>query len=224
MWVEQHEQLLKKWGVQAQYMHLMYEKAAANYRMKDQLIGIPIIVMGTITTSAIFIQIDDCSKYSQLTTGILSLFCTLCTAIHKFVGYNELTGLFSNAAQAYSDVVLDIQEQLARPRQDRLPVYDFINRIKISMRHLMTLPNIPSKILNQYLNDVEKQSALMGIPINSSPTSDFVISISEEHKELCEKTDNSPRTDSEFHDNLLKYNQAIVSSRTMTRRPSKNLE
>jgi hypothetical protein len=167
MWTIQHEILLKKWGLQAQYLHIMYRKAASVVHRKSQLLDLPMVVLCAITTSSIFMQMDQCSQTSQIVIGIFSLLTTVVTALTKFSDFPQQTTIFNSASHSYGNLVLDIQEQLSRPRGDRQSVHDFVNQVKISMRTLTTLPPVPTAILRQYLSDIDSHFKILGIPVHT---------------------------------------------------------
>ncbi len=168
MWVIQHEILLKKWGLQAQYLHIMYKKAASVVHRKSQLLDIPMIVLCAVTTSSIFMQMDQCNQTSQIVIGVFSLLTTVVTALARFSDFPQQTTIFNNASNSYGNLVLDIQEQLSRPREERQPVHDFVNQVKVSMRTLNTLPPVPNDILRQYLSDIDSHFKILGIPVHNS--------------------------------------------------------
>lgn len=166
MWTEAIETTLQKWGRKCQMLQLMCDQSASYYKRMEKWFGIPIIILGTITTSSIFIQINDCNEYKQLASGLLSLTFTLVSAIGKFVGYSELTAVFTNAARECDNLVFDIQEQLSRPRGEREPAYAFVTKVKQTLTKLKDTPPFPNRVVRQYMGKVDQHFRDIGIVPN----------------------------------------------------------
>jgi hypothetical protein len=164
-WTPESESLLKKWGTRAQFYQILYEQGERFYRQRDRWFGIPILVLGTITTSTIFIQLDGCNKIQHLVSGVLSFLFTLLSALGKFANYRELTFRCREAAQGYDRVSMDIQEQLTLPPADRVYVYQFTAGIKSRLHELKQAPVLPEKMLHQYLANIDNHFNTFGIPL-----------------------------------------------------------
>ena len=111
MWTVDHENLLQKWGNKAQYYRILYERSSDLYKNRDRWFGVPLILLGTITTSSLFIQMDECDVVARTASGICALLFTLMSAVSNFVGYKELTATLLSTSQLYDEVVMDIQDQ-----------------------------------------------------------------------------------------------------------------
>jgi len=144
-------------------LQLICEQSASHFRRMEKWFGIPLIILGTITTSTIFVQINDCDQYKQLASGFLSLSLTLISAIGKFMNYNELSSVFSNAARDCDNLVIDIQEQLSRPRKDRESVYVFTTKVKQTLKQLKDTPPFPNRVVEQYIGKIDEHFRDIGI-------------------------------------------------------------
>ena len=170
MWDENSENLVKSWGQAAQFYRLLNEQTAYVYHRRDRWFGLPIIVLGTVTTSTMFIQMDSCDNVKSLISGVLSLCCTLLTALGKFFAYSEMEHLHNKNAQLYDSVVLDIQEQMCLPRTSREDAITFLHGIKRRMRELKQVSTIPQSVFKQYIQNVDHHFQNLGILVNVTET------------------------------------------------------
>ena len=168
MWDENSENLVKSWGQAAQFYRLLNEQTAYVYHRRDRWFGIPVIVLGTVTTSTMFIQMDTCDNVKSIISGVLSLCCTLLTALGKFFSYHEMENLHNKNAQLYDSVVLDIQEQMCLPRSHREDAITFMHGIKRRMRELKQVSTIPQSVFKQYIQNVDHHFQNLGIDINAN--------------------------------------------------------
>lgn len=165
LWTEEAEEMLHRWGEQAQYDKLLYEQAAQAARSRDQWFGIPLVVLGCIVTSSVFMQLTTCEFYQHMISGGLALLFTILTAIGKVIGLNQEHSNFIETAKSYDDVVMDIQEQLSRPHTHRLPCSDFVATIKTALQKLKRAPSVPSSVFRSYLKDVDRHLSSLGIQL-----------------------------------------------------------
>ena len=212
MWCEETENLLKNWGSKAQYYQILYEQAGAMYLKYDRWFGIPLIILGTVTTSTMFIQLDECTQWQRLLSGCLAFSFTLLTAISKFIGYKDLYIKFIQTAQAYDDVVMDIQEQLNRPKKQRLAATDFVATIKIALRKLKKAPSVPEKVFRTYINNIDNHFDRLGIKYsNISPQGITVESMQNEDTNIIDPIRLSISKDDENIDTIIESKNFILS-------------
>lgn len=166
MWNDDNERVLQAWGQKAQYYSILNEQTAALYSRRDRWFGLPLVVLGSITTSTMFIGSDCTNDYRSVISGVLSMCCTMLTAFGKFFAYGELKLQFTHTAQMYDNVVLDIQEQLSRPRSEREEAHTFMATIKSTLSQLKKSAGIPHTVFKRYIKDVDKHLEHMGIDIH----------------------------------------------------------
>lgn len=166
-WNHNTEQILKKWGSRAQYQHILYEQASEQLRKRDRWFGLPLLILGVITTSTMFIQLDECQSIQQYISATLSFFYTLLNAIGNYIGYKERTRQYSEIASAYDDIVMDIQEQLEKDPKDRIQADSFVATVKSSIRKLKHAPSVPENIYEQYLQNIDQHFNSLGIEYNN---------------------------------------------------------
>jgi hypothetical protein len=166
MWNDDNERVLQAWGQKAQYYSVLNEQTAALYSRRDRWFGLPLVILGSITTSTMFIGNDCTNDYKTIISGVLSMCCTMLTAFGKFFAYGELKLQFTHTAQMYDSVVLDIQEQLSRPRAEREDAHTFMATIKSTLSQLKKSAEIPHTVFKKYIADVDKHLEHMGIDIH----------------------------------------------------------
>jgi hypothetical protein len=168
MWTSEAESMLERWGESAQYYKVLYSLAAEASRRRDRFFGIPLVVLGCITSSSIFIQLDECNINQRIITGSLALLLTTLTAINKTLGYSENQHIFAEVSRSYDDISFDIQEQLSRPSDDRLPCSDFVSTTKIAIRKLRHAPSLPTSVFQRYINDIDHHLQNMGLYVHNT--------------------------------------------------------
>lgn len=167
MWVDETENLVVKWGSSVQYQQLIYEQAAAYYRRRDWWFGMPLTILGVVTTSTVIAQSLEQSPVSNILGGILSFSYTTLTAIGNFIGYKQVALKYEQASADASHIVLDIQEQMNRPRSKRDHAETFVHDLKTEIGKLKHIPRVPEHIFQRYIRDVDHHFSTIGIPINA---------------------------------------------------------
>lgn len=219
MWTSENEKLIQKWGSRAQYNVLLYEQAAHIYQKKDRWFGIPLVILGALTTSGIFLQLDLCHPITQWVVGISALVFTILTAVNKLVGYQELMINYTSTAQSYDDLVLDIQYQLSKPRQDRMCANDFISNLKFALKNLKKAPAVPIHVYQQYIKNIDIHFENIGIPLHN----DFMTTQVHNNEKLIvpskleqNQNDNPPDIEDTFTNGLedSQLNELTIRSQT----------
>lgn len=171
MWDDSNEKLLQNWGHKAQYYRVLNEQAAALYKRRERWFGIPLIILGSVTTSTLFVSFGTQQDvYVNGVSAVMSMSFTLLTALGKFLNYSELTHIYSDSANKYDALVMDIQEQLSIPRSARQDPSTFSSQVKTTMRQLKQTISVPSYVLQKYIDNVDRHFRQMGIDINTEGT------------------------------------------------------
>jgi hypothetical protein len=189
MWDDANEKLLQNWGHKAQYYRILNEQAAALYKRRERWFGIPLIILGSVTTSTLFVSFGTQQDiYVNVVSAVLSMSFTLLTALGKFLNYSELTHIYSDSANKYDALVMDIQEQLSIPRLSRQDPSTFSSQVKTTMRQLKQTISVPSYVLQKYIDNVDRHFRQMGIDINTEGAGTFIdqedIQLVVEHTQL----------------------------------------
>jgi len=194
VWTRESENMLLRWGEQSQCYKIMYEQSAQDSQRKDRWFGVPLVILGCMVTSGIFMQLDQCDIYLRFITGGLALVFTIMTAIGKTLGYSENEFRYTEIAKSYEHVVMDIQEQLSRPHNVRSNCSDFVALMKATMRDLKRAPSVPSSVYKRYISNLDEHMKHLGIPICENEVVRFapISSIKSAIKSSVQTTNISP--------------------------------
>ena len=165
-WTHEVEEMIKQWGEDAQFSKILFEQSAHITSRYDKCLGIPLVIIGAVSASSIFIDSDII--YVRIGIGCFGLVLVIMSAIAELTGYKADTVRYRNAATSYGEIVFDIQEQLARPREQRVNVQDFVSRLKMSMRELKRTCQIPSGIFKKYVKNIDNHFSTLGIHTDRS--------------------------------------------------------
>lgn len=172
MWTRESELLLLRWGELSQLMSMLYQQAYQQASKKEVYVKYPAMILGVVTTSSLYTQIDSCEKIGGLISFGLSMLMTLVTAVGTYISKN--TESYRSTSQSYDGISRDIQEQLIRPHQERVDCQEFVHRIKNEMSHLKNAPALPSGIYATYLKAVDKHLEQMGVNIFNEEMSELI--------------------------------------------------
>lgn len=159
-WDKYQENVLKKWSSMSKTYSTMHSLAAEYWNKWDKRIGIPVILLGAITSSSIFTtnsEIDDSNIWKYVNGGMV-LLMTGISGISKFLGTNEKHIKHTSAAFKYTQISMNIDTLLSFPRNDREKnPRQFINKIKVAILEIREYsPNIPTWIVSEYIKKLDK--------------------------------------------------------------------
>jgi hypothetical protein len=166
MWTREAENMLVKWAEVCHYKRALYEKAVAITASRDKWFGVPLTILGCITTSSMFLQANECDLRYSICVGILSLTYTILTSLKGVVGYQVDAGDYRHAKSEYNKIVLNIEEQLTRPPVDRAQCVDFVANIKAAILELEDV-KLPMAIYRKHIADVDRHLTAIGIELHS---------------------------------------------------------
>ena len=163
--------MLMKWGEMCQYKRSLYEKAVDICTARDRWFGVPMVILGCVTTSSLFFQADCDSDvpYQTIVTGTLSMTLTILTAIGNLIGVKQDAIEFAHVKTEYNRIILSIEEQLTRLPSQRANCIDFVSRIKSDILKLDQGSKLPASIYRKYVNDIDTHMKAVGIEMYHSP-------------------------------------------------------
>lgn len=158
-WNRYHENLLKKWSEISKTYNIMHSIAASWYASLDKKLGIPVIIIGAITSSSIFSS-SSTSNYDMMRyiNGTLALIVTALVGVNKFLGANDKQTKHLSASFKYTSIAMNIDTILSFQRVDRIhKPEEFINNMKKELLEIREhSPNLPSWIIKDYFNKLDK--------------------------------------------------------------------
>lgn len=161
-WNTFHEDLLSTWSSTSKTYNIMHTIASEYYHKIDNYLNFPLILLGALTTSSIFATVPaSFSNYSHMWTyinGGLTLTMTILSGFSKSFGINEKIVKHSSTAFKYTQIAMDIDSILSEPSQDRkVSPTMFIEKMKKEILDTRKYsPNIPSDILNKFIQKLDK--------------------------------------------------------------------
>lgn len=100
-------------------MALLHVRSSTYYADWDRRLGIPMVVMGAVIASSIFISTNDPSGILSYANGAMTLVVTALTATGRFLGLAEIGQGHTAAAHKYNAIAMTIDSALAFARTDR---------------------------------------------------------------------------------------------------------
>jgi hypothetical protein len=160
LWDSHHENLLKKWGSLSATYNIMHTLSAAKYAKLDRMLGIPVILIGSVTASSIFADADFIGDrvYMSYLNGGLTLLVTALSGISKLLRTSENIANHRNASFKYSQIKIEIDSILSFNRNKRYSTpQEFISKIKRDMLEVQeNCPDVSLDILNKYIDSYNK--------------------------------------------------------------------
>jgi len=168
-WNKYMEDILKKWSSTSKTYSIMHSLAARHYNKWNNGLGIPVILLGAITSSSIFTTATtDTDNIWTYINGGLVLLTTGLSGLNKFLGVNEKQVKHTTASFKYTSISMNIDTILSFPRNDRQEdPRKVINEIKLAILEVREhSPNLPTWILSSYINKMDKTIINTGTKVN----------------------------------------------------------
>ena len=158
MWQEYHERLLKNWSEQCKTYSILHILCANHYTKWNRRLGIPVLIIGCITTSSVFSTVQEYSVIWTYINGFLALSVTILAGINNFLNTNERTGKHQRASFKYTNIAMDIDSTLAFERREReVTPNQFIKAKKIQILEIReNLPNIIPSVIAKHIKSLDK--------------------------------------------------------------------
>lgn len=161
-WTVFHEELLQKWLRISKTYSLMHGLSSRYYARINKGLGLPVVILGALTTSSIFSSINNTpdfysSEIWNYVNGFLSLSVTVLSGVSNFLGAEQKLNSHQTSSVKYSKICFNIESILAFPKTEReIDANDFVKEIKKEIMELQenSIP-IPSSILSRYIRNSE---------------------------------------------------------------------
>jgi len=154
-WSDETEEILIKWGEQAQTYRWMYSQKEINVYEHIALIAAAINAGINFT---ITLLPEKEQKYSLFITGILNITALVITAIYKILTSQEIPVEQRIASLAWGRLYRSIQIELCKSRNDRENYTTFIKSKREEYDRLIECsPSISEKVIKKYQEVIKKQ-------------------------------------------------------------------
>lgn len=166
-WTKKQNELVERWADTAIILQGLHFKAAKSFDFWDKVLGIPAVILSTITASATFsVSGSSDTTNMQLATGGAMMLAAALGALQNFVRYGKVSEKHLYAAGIYANVRMDVDEQLAMDDRDRSNPRIFIHNLKSAFAKLSdSCPGIPDHIMRKYNIDAEPSSSSLKLNI-----------------------------------------------------------
>lgn len=174
-WTVFHEELLQKWLRICKTYSLMHGLSSRYYANINKGLGLPVVILGALTTSSIFSSITNTpdfysSEVWNYVNGFLSLSVTVLSGVSNFLGAEQKLNSHQTSSVKYSKICFNIESILAFPKTEReIDANDFVKEIKKEIMELQenSIP-IPSSILSRYIRKLDKNLLNTKCTINNT--------------------------------------------------------
>ncbi len=174
-WNRYHENLLQKWAERSKTYSIMHSLCAQYYVKYHKRLGIPVVILGGITSSSIFSSNQE--HYSivwNYVNGGLSLLVAALIGISSFMNISEKITKHQTAAFKYTKIAMDIDELLSFGRHNRFSApQSFIRARKSEMLDIReNAPEVLSWIMTRYIKKMNKSLTSVRSKINKTNNDD----------------------------------------------------
>jgi len=174
-WNRYHENLLQKWAERSKTYSIMHSLCAQYYVKYHKRLGIPVVILGGITSSSIFSSNQE--HYSMVwnyVNGVLSLLVAALIGISSFMNISEKITKHQTAAFKYTKIAMDIDELLSFGRQSRFSApQSFIRARKSEMLDIReNAPEVLSWIMTRYIKKMNKSLTNVRSKVNKTSHGD----------------------------------------------------
>lgn len=152
-WNDRNEQIIISIGENAAAYKWMHEKSANYHKVIHNITSIVLITLSTALSAETLIPNDSTNVSLNIIRQFMVYFVTVISIIQNFLKSQETSEKHSAAAEAFSALYHDIQQQMCRFRRDRLRATKYVSdSLKRYDSLIITNPTINSIILHSFKN------------------------------------------------------------------------
>ncbi len=106
--------LFNQWHRGIRLWHIAHAKAAANFRRRGRLLGVPVVILTTIVGTSIFATISEqaISDTWKIIAGLMSGLAAVLAALQTFLNYGVLAEKHNIASIAFGALRRDLERAL----------------------------------------------------------------------------------------------------------------
>jgi len=159
-WSFEHDELLSNWSDKAACYTWMHDATQRKFRKINMRLGIPVIVLSTISGTANFgisTIFPVGFSYGNAVIGTLSLITGVISTISNFLGYAQSEEAHRIACVQWSKFKRTLETELSLHPNERKNPSEFIKYAKAELDRLMEQsPTIPQDIIDNFLKTFRK--------------------------------------------------------------------
>lgn len=159
-WNDQHEELVKKWQERSEHYSKLHNMAGKQFSTLNSWLGLPTKLCLSLIASIEFSQLTNVESagWSFYFNGVVALLTLALETAQDYLGFAPRAAKHYSAANIYEKLAMNIEMELCNPREKRVNVRAFMRRAKQTLQDVKeTAPDIPTRILDGYLKDMETQ-------------------------------------------------------------------
>jgi hypothetical protein len=138
----------------------MHSIAADNARIWDNRLGIPVVLLGTLTSASIFTTDPEADPNDiwRYINGAMVLAMTAITGVSKHIGLSQAISDHTKASLKYITLSMEIDTLLSFPRSDRLEdPRAFIDKAKMTILDIKgNVSKVPTSIVKSFIKNLDK--------------------------------------------------------------------
>jgi hypothetical protein len=154
-WSLEQEELLAEWAEKASCYRWLHNKAEKQYRCRNYLFTIPVIIFSTLTGTANFAMDSfvptEQKKMAMGIVGGVNIFAGIMSTLQNFLRYAELMEGHRSSGVSWSKFSRNITVELALDEKRRKPAGDFLKVSRAEFDRLIEQsPSIDEKIIKLF--------------------------------------------------------------------------
>ncbi len=173
-WDQYTENLCRKWAEKAHEQSVLHSFACRHYTWWSRALGVPSVILNAVTTSTTFATLNQTegttAKVIRTLIGVALFISTGLIAANQFLRFSKQASYHASIVSQYEKMLLEIEEQLAYARFDRIPASKFVadlRRQTIEIRRLDSASPIPQSVRDKYYSQLDKILARWTVgPVN----------------------------------------------------------
>ena len=160
-WNESQEHLAARWTKDCRLYSGMHTQASRFYYFWGRVLGVPVIFFSAVggVSELSTLNTDPDTWIKVVKASVLIVLFILATLSH-YLDFSTLSSKHKQSANSYEELRLTIEEELVENREKRKPADTFLTMVRKQLAALRkTCPVISDRIIDQYVNGLEKLKA-----------------------------------------------------------------
>jgi len=162
MWTEADITLVQQWAMECQSKRMVYDRAAAVYSRRQQLLKYPMMILGACATSTMFM-----SFVSNVVVKILVISWLVVTGINNASKFMDEASNCRAASNVCQRVVMKVQRQMSRRPAARGDPEVFKATVSALIQG-MVAPDLPYHVERDLLHDIDMYFRSLPIPVSGA--------------------------------------------------------
>ena len=152
------DQVLEKFSFYQKKYRLIsraHHLTASHYARYNSYLGIPVVVLTTIISTAIFASLENNpDNLYKIAVGMISLLAAVLSALQTFLGYSEKTAIYKNAGIQYSIIkrqfdTLHLKYSSSESTETEQALEELTTLLDQVDKLAVEMPSVPDKFYSQ---------------------------------------------------------------------------